>query len=99
MTLESQWADLVYQGLWFSPLKNALDGFIERTQHEVNGTIRIKLHKGNAIITGRKSANNSLYVPDFSTYTSTDKFDHKSADGFIYIWGLPSRIWAQITRK
>jgi len=99
LTLESQWADLVYQGLWFSPLKHALDGFIDRTQHDVNGSVKVKLHKGNAVITGRKSSNSSLYLSDFSTYGSNDKFDHKSAEGFIYIWGLPSRVWAHSKRK
>ncbi|ABX09775.1 argininosuccinate synthase [Prochlorococcus marinus] len=98
-TLETQWADLVYQGLWFSPLKNALDGFIDRTQDEVNGSVKVKLHKGNATITGRSSSQNSLYLPDFSTYGSQDKFKHDNAEGFIYIWGLPSRLWAQSKNK
>ena len=57
--LERQWSDLVYQGFWFSPLKNALDSFIDTTQEDVNGTVKVKLHKGNAIITGRRSSSNS----------------------------------------
>ncbi|KGG13746.1 MULTISPECIES: argininosuccinate synthase [Prochlorococcus] len=93
--LENQWANLVYQGFWFSPLKYALDGFINRTQIDVNGSVKIKLHKGNAIISGRKSIKSSLYLSDFSTYNSNDKFDHQSAEGFIYVWGLPSKLWAQ----
>ena len=70
--LERQWSDLVYQGFWFSPLKNALDSFIDTTQEDVNGTVKVKLHKGNAIITGRKSSSNSLYVSDISTYGAED---------------------------
>ncbi len=92
--IEMQWADLVYQGLWFGPLKDALDGFIDRTQSYVNGEVRIKLHKGNATILGRSSKSSSLYVPDMATYGSDDQFDHQAAKGFIYIWGLPLRLWA-----
>ena len=71
--LENQWADLVYQGLWFSPLKNALDAFIESTQTDVNGTVKIRLHKGNATVIGRVSEMNSLYMPDMATYSNEDK--------------------------
>ena len=94
ISIENQWADLVYQGLWFSPLKDALDGFIERTQTAVNGIVRVSLHKGNATIIGRKSNTNSLYIPDMATYGKEDTFEHKAAEGFIYIWGLPNRLWA-----
>tara|TARA_B100000214_G_scaffold348700_1_gene300970 strand:- start:12 stop:1214 length:1203 start_codon:yes stop_codon:yes gene_type:complete len=96
--LERQWADLVYQGFWFSPLKEALDGFINCSQKHVNGTVRVRLFKGNADVVGRKSKNNSLYVSDMSTYGSDDNFKHQSAEGFIYIWGLPSRIWSWINK-
>ncbi len=97
--LERQWADLVYQGFWFSPLKNALDSFINTTQIDVNGKVKVKLQKGNAIIIGRQSSSNSLYSPDISTYGAEDIFDHKSAEGFIYVWGLANRLWASVTRK
>ncbi len=97
--LEREWANLVYQGLWFSSLKHALDGFFERTQSQVNGSVKLRLHKGNAIVIGRCSDANSLYIPDMATYGSDDEFDHQAAKGFIYIWGLPSRIWAATTRK
>ena len=96
--LEREWSDLVYKGLWFSPLKDALDSFFDCTQVEVNGRVRIRLHKGNAIILGRESISSSLYMPNMATYGSDDQFDHKSAEGFIYIWGLPSRIWAAAKR-
>jgi len=96
--LEREWSDLVYQGLWFTPLKDALDGFFDRTQSEVNGLVRIRLYKGNAIILGRDSMYSSLYTPSMATYGSNDQFDHQAAEGFIYIWGLPSRIWAATMR-
>jgi len=96
--LERQWANLVYQGFWFSPLKEALDGFINYSQKQVNGIVRIRLYKGNADVIGRKSKNNSLYISDMSTYGREDKFNHNSAEGFIYVWGLPSRIWSWINK-
>jgi argininosuccinate synthase len=92
--VEASWADLVYQGLWFGPLKQALDGFIEATQGGVNGSVRVKLHKGNAIVIGRRSEADSLYIQDMATYGAEDRFDHRAAEGFIYVWGLPTRLWA-----
>ena len=97
--LEMQWADLVYQGLWFGPLKEALDGFMDRTQTYVNGTVRLRLHKGNAIVTGRGSSDSSLYVPELASYGSDDQFDHRAAEGFIYVWGLPIRLWSAVRRR
>ena len=97
--LEMQWADLVYQGLWFGPLKEALDGFMDRTQTHVNGTVRLRLHKGNAIVTGRGSSDSSLYVPELASYGSDDQFDHRAAEGFIYVWGLPIRLWSAARRR
>ena len=95
--VEETYSQLIYNGLWYSPLKAALDGFIRQTQERVSGTIRIKLFKGNATIVGRKS-DKSLYTPDLATYGAEDRFDHKAAEGFIYVWGLPTRIWSQQTR-
>jgi len=97
--LEMQWADLVYQGLWYGPLKEALDGFMDRTQTHVNGMVRLRLHKGNAIVTGRRSSDSSLYVPEMASYGSDDQFDHRAAEGFIYIWGLPIRLWSAARRR
>jgi argininosuccinate synthase len=88
------WADLVYQGLWFGPLKDALDGFLDRTQATVNGLVRIRLQKGGATVVGRSSDSDSLYVPDMATYGAEDLFDHRAAEGFIYVWGMPTRLWA-----
>lgn len=92
--IEETYTKLVYNGLWYSPLKAALDAFIQQTQERVSGVVRLKLFKGNAIIVGRWS-DNTLYTPDLATYGAEDQFDHKAAEGFIYVWGLPTRIWAQ----
>ena len=97
--LERQWADLVYQGLWFTPLKEALDSFFDCTQSTVNGVVNLRLYKGNIIITGRESKTDSLYLPNMATYGSDDEFKHIAAEGFIYIWGLPSRIWSSVRNK
>ena len=96
--IEQSYGELVYRGLWYSPLKAALDGFIQNTQERVTGEVRIKLFKGNATIVGRQS-DNSIYAPDLATYGAEDEFDHKAAEGFIYIWGLPTRVWSQKTRE
>jgi len=95
--IEETYSQLVYNGLWYSPLKAALDAFIQQTQERVSGVVRIKLFKGNATIVGRKSAN-SLYSLDLATYGSEDVFDHKAAEGFIYVWGLPTRVWSEKIR-
>ncbi len=95
--IEQSYAQMIYNGLWYSPLKSALDAFILQTQARVSGTVRVKLFKGNAILAGRKS-DNTLYSDELSTYGADDKFDHKAAEGFIYVWGLPTRVWAQKTR-
>lgn len=92
--IEASYAQMVYNGLWYSPLKGALDAFIEQTQKRVSGTVRLRLHKGKAIIVGRQSEY-SLYADDLATYGSDDVFDHKAAEGFIYVWGLPTRVWSQ----
>ena len=92
--IEETYTKIVYNGLWYSPLKAALDAFIQQTQERVSGVVRLKLFKGNAIIVGRWS-DNTLYTPDLATYGAEDQFDHKAAEGVIYVWGLPTRIWAQ----
>ncbi|CAD5940496.1 Argininosuccinate synthase [Planktothrix agardhii] len=95
--IEETYSQLVYNGLWYSPLKAALDAFIQQTQERVSGVVRVKLFKGNATIVGRKSTN-SLYSLDLATYGSEDVFDHKAAEGFIYVWGLPTRVWSEKIR-
>jgi len=96
--IEETYSQIIYNGLWYSPLKAALDAFIQKTQERVSGTVRLKLFKGNATMAGRKS-DNSLYSPDLATYGAEDQFDHKAAEGFIYVWGLPTRVWSQRTRQ
>jgi len=85
-----KYAEIVYYGLWFSPLKKALDGFVSETQQKVSGRVRIKLYKGNCQVVGRKSQF-SLYKKELATYDKGDKFDQKLAEGFIKLWGLPYR--------
>jgi argininosuccinate synthase len=95
--IEETYSQMIYNGLWYSPLRDALDAFVKKSQERVSGTVRIKLFKGHSIVVGRKSVN-SIYSPDLATYGAEDKFDHRSAEGFIYIWGLPTRVWAQKQR-
>lgn len=83
-----KYSELVYYGLWFSPLKAALDSFINSTQRQVSGTIKLKLFKGNCTAVSRKSPN-ALYKKELATYGKEDKFDQKLAEGFIKIWGMP----------
>jgi argininosuccinate synthase len=91
--IEETYTHLIYKGLWYSPLKEALDAFVKTTQDRVTGVVRVKLFKGSAKIVGRRSEN-SIYSPDLATYGADDQFDHKAAEGFIYIWGLPSKVWS-----
>ncbi|MCX5708072.1 MAG: argininosuccinate synthase [Candidatus Omnitrophica bacterium] len=83
-----KYAELIYYGLWYSQLKEALDGFINSTQEHVSGTIRLKLFKGACVAVGRQSPQ-SLYKKELATYGKEDKFDQKLAEGFIKIWGMP----------
>jgi len=92
--LEARWADLVYEGLWFSGLKRSLDVFIDHTQEYVSGEVRLKLQGGRAVVTGRRSEE-SLYDFDLATYDTGDTFDQSMAKGFIELWALPSKIAAK----
>jgi argininosuccinate synthase len=83
-----KYSELVYYGLWYSPLKEALDSFVNSTQKQVSGSIKLKLFKGSCVPVGRKSPN-SLYKKELSTYGKEDKFNQKLAEGFIKIWGMP----------
>lgn len=88
--IEQHFTNLIYEGLWFSPLKDALYAFIQKTQERVTGKIRLKLFKGHAIVTGRSSPY-SLYMKNLATYASDDEFDHHAALGFIKLWGLQTQ--------
>ena len=92
--LEPRYAELIYYGLWYSPLRRALDGFIEVTQQNVTGAVRMKLHKGCCIAVGRQSPQ-SLYRYDLATYEAEDAFDPSQSVGFIQLWGLPARVAAR----
>ena len=92
--LEGQWATLVYDGLWYSPLKQALDAFVANTQEFVTGDVRAKFYKGTLTVTGRRAAN-SLYVEALATYSDGDEFDRTASKGFIQLHSLPSQTWSK----
>ncbi|MFF4313547.1 argininosuccinate synthase [Streptomyces sp. 900105755] len=92
--VEQRWGELVYDGLWFSPLKRALDGFVDEASQHVTGDIRMTLHGGRAVVTGRRSGS-SLYDFNLATYDTGDTFDQAAAKGFIDIYSLSSKIAAQ----
>jgi len=92
--VEQRWGELVYDGLWFSPLKYALDEFIAFSQQHVTGDIRLTLHGGRAVVTGRRSPA-SLYDYKLATYDTGDVFDQSLAKGFVELWGLPSKTAAR----
>ena len=92
--IEQKWADLVYNGQWYSPLKEALDGFCATTQEVLTGDVRLRFYKGSCVTVGRRSEN-SLYDFSLATYDEGDSFDRDSARGFIDIHGLPTRTWAK----
>jgi len=96
--VEQRWTELVYDGLWFSPLKRSLDAFVDSSQRHVTGDIRLRLHAGRAVPTGRRGAG-SLYDFDLATYDTGDTFDQSLAKGFVQLWGLPSRIAARREQK
>ncbi len=92
--VEQRWAELVYDGLWFCPLRTALDAFVDSAQQHVTGDVRLRLHAGRAVATGRRS-DASLYDYGLATYDSGDTFDQSLSRGFVQLWGLPSRIAAR----
>ncbi|MCG3417763.1 argininosuccinate synthase [Oceanobacillus jordanicus] len=96
-TVEQKLAQTVYDGLWYSPLTNALKAFIEETQAHVSGTVKVKLYKGHAQVVGRESAQ-SLYDFDLATYNAADAFDHNAALGFIKLWGLPTKVHSTVNQ-
>ncbi len=98
LAMEQLWANLVYDGLWFSPLKYAVDAFLENTQQYVTGTVRLRFYKGTCTVTGRKS-DYSLYNYKLATYDAEDTFDHAAAKGFIDLHALPTKVWATNRRE
>ncbi len=92
--IEIDYANLIYNGQWFSPMRSAFDAFITETQKPVTGLVQLKLYKGNIILQGRKSPH-SLYNEELATYTSSDTFNHKASEGFIHIYGLGLKTFSQ----
>ena len=88
------YADLVYNGLWFSPTREAIDAFVAAIQPRVTGAVRLKLFKGDCRVVGRRSPY-ALYDRELATYDAGDQFDHTAAEGFIKIWGLPTETAAR----
>jgi len=95
--ISGKYAEMVYYGLWFHPLRNAMDAFVKETQKNLTGLTRIKLHKGSCVLVGRSSPY-SLYDYSLATYDKEDAFDHKASIGFIKIWGLPLKVQAMIKK-
>ena len=91
--LEGRYADLVYDGMWYSPLKNALDAFVESTQQYVTGEVRLRLEPGRCYVVGRRSPW-SLYDYGLATYDAEDTFNHADSEGFVKLWGLGIQTWA-----
>jgi argininosuccinate synthase len=96
--LELRWAELVYDGLWFSPLRASLDAFMRESQAPVTGEVRLAFADGNLAITGRRSPN-ALYRADLATYDADDAFDHDAARGFVQLWGLPTKVWSAAEQR
>jgi len=96
--ISQKYAELVYYGLWFSALKEALDGFVKVIKDKVTGTIKVKLFKGNCVVVGRKSKN-SLYDFNLATYDQGDTFNQDFGKGFIELWGLQTKVYSSVNRK
>jgi argininosuccinate synthase len=96
--MAQEYADIVYNGLWFSPTREAIDAFVQNVQQRVSGTVRLKLYKGDCRVVGRKSRF-ALYDKGLATYDEGDMFDHTAAEGFIKIWGLPIETSAKNARR
>ncbi|NLV72426.1 MAG: argininosuccinate synthase [Actinobacteria bacterium] len=92
--IDQRMTELIYEGLWFSPLANALRAFVEESQRYVTGEVRLRYFKGSCAAVGRRSPH-SLYDKTLATYGSGDTFSHESAKGFIQLWGLPVEVWAR----
>jgi len=96
--IKHPYAEAVYEALWFTPLREALDAFNNQIAPLVNGTVRFKLYKGSAQVVGRKSPN-SLYIEDLATYSPKDAFDHKAGAAFTKVWSLPLKVMGRVRKK
>lgn len=95
MLIGPRYAELVYYGQWFSPLRQAFDAFVQSTQRTVTGTVRVKLFKGGVMAVGRRSPL-SLYDPELATFGEDSVYDQRDAGGFMNLWGLPTRVFAKV---
>jgi len=96
--ISQDYANIIYNGTWFSPLRHALDGFVNETQKPVTGLVRVKLYKGGISLLGRTSPF-SLYNEELATYTEADTFNHKAAEGFIHLYGLSLKTFNQVNKN
>ncbi len=96
--MEARWADLVYDGQWFSPLREAIDAYIEQTQSHVTGEVRLRYEAGTCTVVGRRSAH-SLYDLSLATYGSEDAFDQSDSRGYVTLYGLPLKVWSAKQRQ
>ncbi|MCY6484340.1 argininosuccinate synthase [Clostridium aestuarii] len=96
--IAQKYGELVYNGLWFTTLKDSLDAFIDVTQEKVTGTVKLKLYKGNMMVAGMESPY-ALYDEGISSFGASELYDHKDAEGFIKLFGLPSKINAMINKE
>ena len=93
--VELRWADLVYDGQWFSPLRASLDAFVDATQAHVTGEVRLRFEPGSCTVVGRRSSH-SLYDLSLATYGSGDLFDQSHAEGYLRLYGLPLKVWSAV---
>jgi argininosuccinate synthase len=96
--IEARWADLVYDGQWFSPLRSALDAYVEATQAPVSGDVRLRYEPGSCTVVGRRSEH-SLYDLSLATYGSADAFDQSDSRGYVTLYGLPLKVWSAKQRQ
>ena len=96
--MEARWADLVYDGQWFSPLREAIDAYIEQTQSHVTGEVRLRYEPGTCTVVGRRSEH-SLYDLSLATYGSQDAFDQSDSRGYVTLYGLPLKVWSAKQRQ
>jgi len=94
LQISQRYAELIYYGQWFSPLRQAFDAFVASSQRTVSGTVRLRLFKGSVMPVGRRSPH-SLYNPDLATFGEDTVYDQRDAGGFISLWGLPTKVFAQ----
>ena len=96
--LEVRWAELVYDGFWFSPLREAIDAFVDATQGPVTGEVRVELRPATAVVNGRRSEN-ALYAETLASYAAGETFPHQAAEGFIQIAALETELAAARARR